>query len=327
MPRAAVSRSATISAFAKINLTLSVLGRRADGYHEIRTVFQSISLADRVTVCYTPSREWSVAATPDIQDNLTVKAAELLHRHLGLTGRVEIKLAKRIPMGAGLGGGSSDAAAILLVLPALSGLKAPLDRLRPIAALLGSDVPFFLDGGTALGLGRGEELYPLPSPRAEHVLVVAPGIHVGTPQAYRALNRGLISDLTLTELSFKLNSFRALVGELCGSSRSTAWREHSENDFEPAVFHEHPRLQQLANRLAKAGASPARMSGSGSALFGVFHTRQQLERACRAFRSDGAETVRFLSRREYRNRWLRALGEHLLDGEQWPPRSRYGKRP
>jgi 4-diphosphocytidyl-2-C-methyl-D-erythritol kinase len=302
-----------------------VLGRRADGYHEIRTVFQSISMADRVGIRYTPSREWSVTATPEIADNLAVKAAESLHRHCGLTGHVEIQITKSIPMGAGLGGGSSDAAAALLALPALAGLRVPLDKLRPIAAALGSDVPFFLDGGTSLGLGRGEELYPLPSAAAAYVAVVAPGVHVSTPLAYRALNRGLMADLTLAEQSFKLNSFRALVGELCGPGRGAAWREHSENDFECAVFREHPRLHELANALAKSGANPARMSGSGSALFGVFHTRRQMDRACRKLSGDGAEAVKFLSRREYRSRWLRALREHV-DGEQWPPRSRHVSR-
>jgi 4-diphosphocytidyl-2-C-methyl-D-erythritol kinase len=302
-----------------------VLGRRADGYHEIRTVFQSISLADRISIRYTPSQDWAVVAAPEIPDNLAVKAAEAVHRHCGLTGLVEIKMGKRIPMGAGLGGGSSDAAAILLALPVLAGQSVSLDRLRTLAAGLGSDVPFFLDGGAALGVGRGEELYPIPSPPHPHILLVAPGIPVATPQAYRALNRGLVADLTFTELSLKLNSFRTLVGELCGPRRGAAWREHSENDFEAAVFGEHPRLRELAARLKKAGAFPVRMSGSGSALFGLFHTREQMVRARRVLGGDGAETVRFLSRREYRNRWLRALGEHL-DGVQWPPQSRYRKR-
>jgi len=318
------TRVASVRAFAKLNLSLLVLGKRADGYHELRTVFQSISLSDRIQLDWTPGARWAVEATPEIDNNLAVRAAELLRDETGIRGRLKIHIEKHIPMGGGLGGGSSNAAAILLALPTLAGINLPIARLTGLATGIGSDVPFFLDGGTALALGRGEELYPLPTPKQRLAVVVTPGISVSTPEAFRALKRGPLDALTFTELSNRIKNLRGMMSALGVSlvSGSPDWREFSENDFETAVFERHPQLGEIRERLAQAGAMPARMSGSGSTLFGVFSSQKARQRALKTL--DGARAVKFVSMREYRVAWLRALGEHKV-GNAWPPHSRYAK--
>jgi 4-diphosphocytidyl-2-C-methyl-D-erythritol kinase len=326
MPRSvAPARAATVPAFAKINLSLVVLGRRADGFHELRTVFQAVSLSDRVTLRWRPGARWSVRATPEIPNNLAVRAAEAIHQAVRLRGRLEIEIEKRIPMGGGLGGGSSNAAAVLLALPVLAGVRMPEGEVHAAAASLGSDVPFFLEGGAALGLGRGEELYPLQSPSESWGLVVSTGLKVSTAAAYKALGRPSWTELTSRELSNRLNRFRVLAGALCGSGEERDWRGQSENDFEPVVFQRHPQLSELRERLCETGAFPARISGSGSALFGLFRTRRECEKARRLLQDAGAVPIRLLNRREYRAEWLRALRAHR-NGMQWPPRSKYENR-
>src|SRR5262249_20835054 len=158
---------------------------------------------------------------------------------------------KRIPMGAGLGGGSSNAAAILLALPALAGKWVRFDKLAEIAASLGSDVPFFLEGGTAMALGRGEGLYPLPDLKCQPILVAAIGLHVATRPAYAALARGL----TFAESSRYINTFRLYVRTLADERSARAASRLSANDFEPVVFRQYPQLQNLRKELSKAGAT------------------------------------------------------------------------
>src|SRR5262249_48591317 len=157
------------------------------------TVFQTISLADTIEVEFTAARRTKITIDDPagIPDNLVVRAARAVLEAARVKGQVHFRLSKKIPMGGGLGGGSSNAAAVLLALPVLAGKFLPLNSLIELGSSLGSDVPFFLIGGTALGLGRGTELYPLPEVREEPILVVAPGVHVSTPEAYKALGRGL----------------------------------------------------------------------------------------------------------------------------------------
>src|SRR5438093_8599160 len=151
-----------LRSLAKINLDLRVLNKRPDGYHNIRTTFQTVSLADIIEIAYTPARRLSIdlRSTIDISGNLIIKAVE----SLAIPGHFEIRLTKRIPMGGGLGGGSSNAASILLAIPALTNKPVKLERLLDLATQLGSDVPYFLLGGTALGQSRGTDLSPLPAP-------------------------------------------------------------------------------------------------------------------------------------------------------------------
>ena len=151
-------RHARVRALAKINISLRVLNKREDGFHELRTILQTISLGDRIGIEYEPARNTSfeISSTIDIEDNLVIRAARLIMDEMRVAGRVSFELEKQIPMGGGLGGGSSDAAAVLLALPVLTGRDVPLDRLTAVASELGSDVPFFLLGGTVLGVGRGD---------------------------------------------------------------------------------------------------------------------------------------------------------------------------
>jgi 4-diphosphocytidyl-2-C-methyl-D-erythritol kinase len=314
------TRRARVRALAKINLGLRVIAKRPDGYHELRTVFQTISLADRIDIAFTPGRKTEIALEDGlgIPDNLVSRAAAAAMDAMRATGRVEMRLVKRIPMGAGLGGGSSDAAAVLLALPALAGNALAMKERHEIARQLGSDVPFFLLGGTAVGIGRGTELFPLADAVSLPCLVVAPGIHVDTPAAYAALSPGLTSESEQN----KIFSFQ-----------SYAWSPGAEalprNDFEPVVFGRHSRLATLKKKLAGAGASVAMMTGSGSALFGLFRNPGEVEHALRALseapglrREEKVFRVSLVSRARYRSMWRRMLAEHTTP-ELWPPQSRY----
>ncbi len=311
-------RRARVRALAKINLDLRVLGRRADGYHELRTVFQTISLADTLELCYRPGRAVRIAveSEPPIENNLAERAAELLVRRGGLRGEVSLRLSKRIPTGAGLGGGSSDAAAVLLALPVLAGLRMETERLIELASELGSDVPFFLCGGRALGLGRGGEVYPLPEGRQEWAVVVVPGEGISTAQAYAELSP------TLTGRSWE----RSIV-EFQSSlwSRTLSAAEASEtpsNDFEAVVFRRRPALRRLKARLVAAGAQFALLTGSGSALAGIFRSRSGAERA-RHVLGERAVVASLVSRARYQSWWRRWLRPHIRSGRWWPPLSRY----
>lgn len=310
-------RRAAAPSFAKVNLSLKVLGRRADGYHELRTVFQTVGLHDRVEFEFTPARRGLAIELDDalaIPDNLALRAARLFCEGAGVRGELRMKLRKRIPMGAGLGGGSSNAAAVLLALGPLTGRRVPLAGLHAMAESLGSDVPFFLYGGTALGLGRGEELYPLPEAPRFRVLILAPPVHVSTAEAYRALGRPA---LTSPVDSRKLNVFQSFVWRMEDLSGT-------ENDFEAAVFGLHPELARWKRKLERFGAHAARLSGSGAALFGVFPDRAKLQGALPQFSKEPLKvfSTTMLSRAQYRARVLGSLREHV-SGNAWPPVSRY----
>jgi 4-diphosphocytidyl-2-C-methyl-D-erythritol kinase len=324
-------RRARVKSLAKINLDLRVLHRRSDDFHELRTVFQTISLADAIDIEYQRTRrtELSIDDPLAIPDNLVLRAGGAVLDELGLHARVSFRLRKRIPMGGGLGGGSSNAAAVLLTLPVLAGKAIPLERLCALGSALGSDVPFFLLGGTAVGVGRGTEIYPLPELTAEPILVVSPGVHVATGPAYQALGLGL----TAADSSRKLNSFCAFVSAL-GCGRSTAAESFGANDFEAVVFRQYPQLKTLAGKLRKLGAGMVRMTGSGSAIFGVFGSREQRELAAavlkqdRGIRRDSVMPAALVSRRSYQRLWRVQLREHLnaTDKDLWPPQSRYEAR-
>ncbi len=316
----AAARRARLRAFAKINLGLRVLERRADGYHELRTVFQTISLADRIDLEYTPGRASPVEVESSIPivENIAGRAAELLLKAGGVRGRVRIRIDKRIPIGGGLGGGSSDAAAILLALPVLAGRRLGIERLRELGAGLGSDVPYFLLGGTALGLGRGTEIYPLPQLPAWPALVVAPAVSLSTAEAYRALGR----ELTTVSRYNKIDKFQALVWGLAPAPPAREWAGFSQNDFEALVFARFPRLRALKRILRGLGAEPALLSGSGSALFGIFPSGVDRDRACIAMGKERVEPVSLISRGRFQAAWWSSLREHSV-GNQWPPQSRY----
>lgn len=306
-----MTRSARLKAFAKVNLGLRVLYRRPDGYHELRTVFQTISLADRIDVAFTPARRTRIGvAGAQIENNIMVRAAERVLSALKIQGTVEFMLAKKIPAGAGLGGGSADAGAVLLSLPVLAGRALPAASLRAIAAELGSDVPFFLCGGTAVGLGRGEELYPLDAAPQGAGLLVTPEIHSSTADAYRDLS-GTLSGCEEKRAQFEAHAWSGALPD---------WT----NDFEPVVFARHPELKRVRERLRKLGAVRVAMTGSGSSVVALFADAAGRQRALAHFPADRAHAISFVSRAQYRAAWNKALRPHTK-GDQWPPRSLFAR--
>jgi 4-diphosphocytidyl-2-C-methyl-D-erythritol kinase len=292
-----------VPAFAKVNLRLDVLGRRSDGYHELRTVFQALTLHDTVCLERTSGNKIELKvlgnaalAGGPARENLVWRALAALRREIEAPGGLRVELHKRIPVGRGLGGGSSDAAAAMVALLRLTGRQIGLERLLKLAAGLGADVPFFLLGGRALGTGRGDEIYPLPDLPRRTVLVVSPrGIAVSTRDAYRWLGRRLTKQMPVS----KLWSFCALCWSPQGGSLS--------NDFEAAVFQREARLKNLRGRLLEQGAAEAALAGSGSAVFGMFRSPAQARRAAKQFPEDQVFLCTTISRAAYiRALWGRA---------------------
>ena len=289
-------REIRIPAFAKVNLRLEILGKRPDGYHELRTIFQTISLHDELML--RPSRDSAIRLTirgnqtlsrEPMAKNLVYRAVEALRRELKIRSGVEIDLRKVIPAGRGLGGGSSDAAAALLGYLRLTGKTMAEARLMQIAASLGADVPFFLNGGRALGVSRGDEIYPLPDISKLTLLVVSPpNIHVPTPDAYRWLKA---RTLTNSAAAPKLWRFCAL----CWSAQESGL----SNDFEAPVFRRHPQLARIKRDLLRRGATEASLAGSGSAVFGVFPSPALARRAAVGFQNEQTFVCETVSRDRY----------------------------
>jgi len=288
-----MKKSVRLPAFAKINLCLHVLGRRSDGYHELRTIFQAISLHDTLDLSFSPSGpdrivlETNDPSLPLGPENLVYRAVEAIRQELGIKGVIRVGLEKRIPVARGLGGGSSDAAAALIAMLRLTKKKLPLERLMCIAAGLGADVPFFLFGGRAMAVNRGDEIYPLTDVPKRSILVVSPrGIGVSTKEAYQWVSE----ELTNRTKPPNIWGFCAL----CWSRQGAI-----SNDFEAPVFRRHPRLGEIRAGLLKRGAADAALAGSGSAVFGVFRNPAQARRAARAFPEDSVFVVETLSREKY----------------------------
>ncbi len=267
----------TLPAFAKINLNLRVLGKRADGFHEIDTVLQTISLHDTITLTVTDSPEIVLScddrSLSEGSDNLAYRAAKALQSRFAPGKGARIRLTKRIPTQAGLGGGSSDAAVTLLALSYLWETTAGPPELLEIARRLGADVPFFFFGGTARGTGTGRDLAQLDDAPDEFLLVVKPNANVSTAAAYELLNA---RSLTTVEAKTILSS-----SERSGISDSFDSKA-LHNDFEPVAFKLEPEIERAKVALMNAGAAAALLAGSGSAVFGVFDSGDAQARALRA---------------------------------------------
>lgn len=267
-----------VDASAKLNLSLRVLAREATGYHQIETVFCRIELSDRVEVTLADDAiELSLAAdssgaAPDLgpaNKNLAVRAAAAFVERTGAAPGVKIRLLKRIPHGAGLGGGSSDAAAVLRALNTLHDAPLSEPELLELGAGIGSDVPFFLTGATlALGWGRGQRIAPLSALPQRDVLLAMPPERIPTGDAYAALSH-------LRGADYRASA--AVIAPDIASWTDVARIAH--NDFEDVVFQRLPLQRQLRNALADAGAIIARLTGTGSVVFGVFEDAAALERA------------------------------------------------
>jgi 4-diphosphocytidyl-2-C-methyl-D-erythritol kinase len=284
-------------AHAKVNLDLRVLGIRPDGYHELRTVFQTIELHDTV-VCWAKRGGFSLhCKTPGVpldQTNLVWRAAAALWQALGRSGEPRdtgVSIAKAIPVQAGLGGGSADAAAALQVLARLWG-DAPVSLLRDVAAGIGADVPFFLSGGTALGLGRGEEIYPLVDLPAHWVVIARPPYGVSTAEAYSWYDEDRAAGIRESrELQILPVPWPTRAAQMI-------------NDLEPPVVRRHPEIAGLKSALREAGAVAAAMSGSGSAVFGLFRGRTAAAKVLRPLRRGGVQAflTRTVTRGEHERR-------------------------
>ena len=291
-------RSVTLRAFAKVNLSLRIKDARPDGYHDVQTILQGIDLVDRLKIIARRGPFAIRCTAPGVpldRTNLVWKAAQLLWRRAGWDGEPRdtvVTLQKNIPMQAGLGGGSSNAAAALVGLARVWKLRVPDDRMFAMAGELGSDVPYFLVGGTALGLGRGEEVFPLEDLPRLWVVLVFPPFGVSTRDAYGWLDEGRKRGREGFSRAPNENPSRPLFPHL-----------DLANDLEAPVIRRHPLIGSLTHRLAERGALVAAMSGSGSTVFGVFRSEAGAVAAARALRKDGVRVLktRFLPRRRRGN--------------------------
>ena len=289
----------TLRACAKINLNLRVLGRRPDGFHDIESAVQTITFCDRVTLDPAATRitlEVDDPSVPADASNLAWRAAACLPVPPGGPRGVGIRLEKRVPTGAGLGGGSSDAAAVLLGAARLWGLAPGPGEMEERAASLGSDVPFFLVGGTAILGGRGDRVTPLPDQPGYDLLVAWPGTPMATREVYSAASAALTSVRKISRMARFEPKLRGAAPE-----RVEAWIGVG-NELEPYARALCPAIGEIRERLLEAGATAAAMSGSGSAVFGVFRDRTALGRAVRAMEDRGFRAVRCapLGRQDYR---------------------------
>jgi 4-diphosphocytidyl-2-C-methyl-D-erythritol kinase len=263
--------SVTIKAFAKVNLGLRILEKRSDGYHNIHTIMQTISLCDTITL--TEGERTLVVSTtvgdlPQDETNLCYRAAKSFFEEVGEEKGISIDVQKEIPIGAGLGGGSSDAAAVLVGLNILYSKPLSRKRLGEIALSIGSDVPFFIEGGTAFVSGRGEKIEPLGKGPKFNYLVVFPGFSIDTKWAYDQ-----IKCLTKGENYSSISNYSLNAGSTVDIETLL------KNDFEEVMLKEYPELKTIRQLLFQNGATSVSLSGSGSSIFGIFNDREKMDSA------------------------------------------------
>ncbi len=265
----------TEAAFAKLNLTLDVLGLREDGHHELRSIMQTVSIWDEVTLTLDTGKPWALSCAredvPCDESNLAWKAARVYFDLLGgEPDGLHIELNKRIPAQAGLGGGSADAAAVLRALNRLKDSPLSVPALAELGAQIGSDVPFCVLGGTALAEGRGERLTKLPDAPEMFFVVCKPALSFSTPELYARLDQAVIGqrpDTTKMRAALQRGDLEAIGKNLC-------------NVFEQAVLSDYPELNYIKSVLMTYGALGAQMTGSGSAVYGIFSSFEYAVVAC-----------------------------------------------
>ena len=310
-----------VHSFAKINLGLRIGPRRADGFHELRTVYQTLALHDTIRIDVKPGMGIEVRSkdvrVPQDESNTCYRVAERVLKAFKLRKKITLHIEKVLPVEGGVGGASSNAVATLLGLERALKVKIPAEDKLRLASEIGSDVPLFLVGGTVLGLGRGEDVYPLPDLPALDCVLVTPDVGVSTPRAFADWDK-----LTVSEHSDTMNGFSHSVWSwLCGSATGVPARSGDraeallldlvragiENDFERVVFPQHSELREVKRALERAGASFASLSGSGSSLFGLFPSSAVAEKAAKKLSADGLQAVatKTLPREEY---WKRLFG-------------------
>jgi len=291
-----------LPSYAKLNLSLRVLGRREDGFHELCTVFQTVSLHDELTFVREAVGLSGRSVTLTCSDlkipidgrNLIIRAADALRERYRVNQGAQIHLEKRIPSPGGLGGGSSNAAVALIGLAKLWDIPIGTDELTEIAAGLGSDVPFFLHGGTAVGSGRGEKIEPLDDFPAKFLAIVTPDIDVPTRPVFEALNA---PNLTITAPESILNVCRFDVNSVDFLQSAV------KSDLESVVFAAFPEVERVKHTLLELGAVHAGMSGSGASVFAIFDKEETRQTALRALEIEPSWrkfAVAAISRSEYR---------------------------
>jgi 4-diphosphocytidyl-2-C-methyl-D-erythritol kinase len=297
-------RRLSVPSFAKINWILKILGKRSDGYQQLRTIYQTVDLSEEVVFETTSTREIQLEVegrkVAPGEDNLLYQTADLLRKTAGSQAGVRIKLEKKIPVGAGLGGGSSNAALALLALNQLWDCKMGEKELVDLAAQLGSDVPFFLVGGTAVGLGRGTEVVPLPDlPREKSLLLLYPHLEISTVEAYSLGEWGTYGETEILTREWVENTMQDLLRAV--GPKGDGW-SFLENDFEDILFAHYPVLVEAREALKKAGCERVMLCGSGSTLLGFGSDKQVKEAAVVITREGIGETLfcRTLSRKQYR---------------------------
>jgi 4-diphosphocytidyl-2-C-methyl-D-erythritol kinase len=293
----------TLPAFAKINLDLRILGVRPDGYHDLKTILQSLALHDLLTFTARKGAFVIECDDPEIPTdgrNLIWKAAALLWRAAGKPGDkprdAVVRLQKRIPAEAGLGGGSANATVAIVGLARTWKLDLDLPTMSRLAASIGADAPFFLVGGTALGLGRGDDIYPLVDLPRTYVVLVRPQFGVSTVEAYGWYDN-------------EQRRRRREPPRRPLPAHWPAWTVNLRNDLEPAVTAHHPTIGRIRQALVEAGAVVAAMSGSGSTVFGLFERYDAARRTAADLARPGwlVVSTRTLSRAEYATRWRPVL--------------------
>lgn len=285
-----------LPSFCKINWNLRVLGKRADGFHELCTIFQTVSLHDKLTFSENENLflDCNDENIPSDESNLIIKAAKLLQNNFSVSKGAKIYLEKNIPSPGGLGGGSSNAAVALLGLAKFWNLTISFSDLLNLANQLGSDVPFFLYGGTALGTGRGSDIFPLEQVEEKFILIVTPNENVSTAEAFSRLSADNLTN-------FESNR----ILQICrNEADGFDLRQNSlKNDFESSVFSFAPEIKRVKQTLLELGVIKALLSGSGASVFGLFDTEETRQTAQKAleiefnWRSFAVATV---SRDEYR---------------------------
>lgn len=295
----------TVRSYAKINLGLRVLARRGDGYHDIVTIFHRVDLFDTLHFEVTDggiSLESNRDDIPTDDGNLCVRAARLLLAQQRGKG-VHITLHKRVPAGAGLGGGSANAATVLRFLPSLFGFHLPQEELLEMATILGSDVPFFLQDGSAVARSRGEQLEYFSWSCPWWIVLIHPTVHVSTAWAYANLRLSeQASDVNLREVLLRasadvsgspasLSSTEGSVAPTHADNAASALSVLMHNDFEPLVMQAHPEIPATKQRLLDAGAVGALMSGSGSAVYGLFSSQKAARDCAASFPADQVLSV------------------------------------
>lgn len=274
----------TLEAPAKINWFLSVLNKRQDGYHEIQSLMQSITLYDYLTFKDSEEIEVETESKIPLKDNLVYKTAVFLKEEFKVKKGVSITLKKEIPMAAGLGGGSSDAACAMMGLNKIWELGLDNKKLMALGSMIGSDVPFFFNGNFALAEGRGEVITPI-SIKTQHVLLlVKPDVGVSTKWAYAEISK-LLEELTKKDNNIKLS---------CQALESRDFRQMAlvlRNDFEIPIAKEFPVISDLKIRLLEAGAKVSLMSGSGPTVFGVFDNKAKAEKAAEVMKPNWSRVV------------------------------------